>query len=523
MVPRGTSILKLLFVISILVSTSGCGWVAVATVGSNGQLGNGDSEYAWLSNDGRYVAFDSISSNLVAGDINPKSDVFLRDLKEGVTTLVSVNTEGTQGNNGSYDASISDDGRVVAFLSRATNLVANDTNGMLDIFVHDRNTLTTTRVSVSSDGVEGNSSCFSPTISADGRYVAFESDSSNLVALDTNNQRDVFVHDLNTGITTRVSVDSAGGQAAGGSDRPYISANGRYVAFNSSGLELAQGESLAAGVFVHDRNTGATTLVSVNSAGEPANGYSNYPAISADGRYVTFRSDANNLVPGDTNARIDIFVHDRSTGKTTRASVNSMGVQGNDSSLRSMISGDGRYVTFASWATNLVANDTNSKMDIFIHDTISGNTRRASLGALGTQANDESDDYHAISGNGRYVAFASSATNLVPDDVNDAVDIFIRAVPHLTVSSVTPKMLPAGATTQIVVQGSDFLPGTQLAVDDATVSNLILWNENVLSANVTVSANLSSGARDVKVILPGTGAGPLSGSLGLCDDCVTFF
>lgn len=506
-----------------MVFASGCDWIAVASVGSSGELGNGDSEYAWLSSDGRYVAFDSASDNLVPGDTNGRADVFLRDLKEGVTTLVSVNTEGTQGNNGSYDPSISDDGRFVAFLSRATNLVANDANNALDIFVHDRKTLTTTRVSIGSGGIEGNSYCFSPTISADGRYVAFESESSNLVALDTNNSRDVFVHDRTTGLTTRASVDSAGGQAVGGSNRPYISANGRYVAFSSSAINIVPGDFLTTGIFVHDRNTGTTTLVSVNSAGDQANRYSAYPAISADGRYVTFKSDASNLVAGDTNERSDIFVHDRSTGKTTRASVNSAGAQGNGSNSRSMISGDGRYVAFASWATNLVASDTNSKLDIFIHDNITGNTRRASLGPLGAQANDKSDDYHAISADGRYVAFASSATNLVPDDVNDAVDIFIRAVPHLTVKSVTPKMLPAGATTQVIVRGSDFLPGTRLAVDEATVSNLILWNENVLSANVTVSANHSSGARDVKVILPGTGAGPSTGSLGLCDSCVTFF
>ena len=317
-------------------------------MGSSGEPGNGDSEYAWLSSDGRYLAFDSISNNLVPGDTNGKSDVFLRDLKEGVTTLVSVNTEGTQGNNGSYDPSVSDDGRFVAFLSRATNLVANDTNSVLDIFVHDRQTLTTTHVSVSSGGVEGNSYCFSPTISANGRYVAFESDSNNLVDGDTNNRRDVFVHDRNTGLTTRASVDSAGGQSVGESDRRYISANGRYVAFSSSGINLLPGDSLAEGIFVHDRNTGATTPVSVNSAGDQANGYSQSPAISANGRYVTFRSDAKNLV--------------------------------------------------------------------------------------------------------------------------------------------------AGATTQVVVRGSDFLPGTGLAVDDATVSNLILWNENVISANITVSTNHAPGA-----------------------------
>ena len=497
-----------------MVFTSGCEWVALASVGSSGDQGNGDSEYAWLSSNGRYLGFDSISNNLVPGDTNPKSDVFLRDLKKGVTVLVSVSTDGTQGNNGSYDASLSENGRFVAFLSRATNLVANDTNNQLDIFVRDRKSRTTTRVSVSSDGTEGNASCFSPTISADGRYVAFESDSDNLVAGDTNNRRDVFVHDRNTGVTTRVSVDSAGGQAMGNSDRPYISANGRYVAFSSSGMNLLPDDSLASGIFVHDRFTGATTLVSISSE---------YPAISADGRYVTFSSYASNLVEGDTNNSDDIFVHDRSTGKTTRASVNSAGIQGDRSSIRSMISGDGRYVTFASWATNLVTSDTNDSMDIFIHDTITGNTRRASLGALGTQANDKSDDYHAISANGRYVAFASSATNLVPDDVNNAVDIFVRAVPHLTIDSVTPKMLPAGATTQIVVRGSDFLPGTQLKVDDAVVSDLILWSENVISANVTVSANHPSGAGDVEVVLAGTGAGPGTGSLGLCGACVTFF
>jgi flagellin-like hook-associated protein FlgL len=347
---------------------------------------------------------------------------------------VSVDSVGTQGNGDSSTfspASLSADGRFVVFQSDATNLVAGDTNAASDIFVHDRLTGQTTRVSVDSSGTQASGgSSFDPAISADGRYVVFESSATNLVAGDTNARSDIFVHDRLTSQTTRVSVDSSGTQANGESDLGSVSADGRYVAFYSSASNLVAGDTNAAlDVFVHDRQTGQTTRVSVDSSGiQATGGDSDDPTISADGRYVTFESDATNLVAGDTNAATDVFVHDRQTGQTTRVSVDSSSTQGNDRSFDAAISADGRYVAFESDATNLVAGDTNAAKDLFLRDLHTGQTIRISVNSSGTQGNG-SNDGAAISADGRYVTFYSSASNLVNGDTNGVKDVFVAPNP----------------------------------------------------------------------------------------------
>jgi Tol biopolymer transport system component len=397
------------------------------SVASDGAQGNSGSWCPSISADGRYVAFQSYASNLVPGDTNGVLDVFVHDRLTGQTTRVSVASDGTQGNGDSGCPSISADGRYVAFASLASNLVPGDTNGTWDVFVHDRLTGQTTRVSVASDGAQGNSGSWCPSISADGRYVAFQSYASNLVPGDTNGVLDVFVHDRLTGQTTRVSVASDGAQGNGDSECPSISADGRYVAFQSYASNLVPGDTnLVRDIFVHDRLTGQTTRVSVASDGTQGNDHSRFPSISADGRYVAFASLASNLVPGDTNGKQDIFVHDRLTGQTTRVSVASGGAQGNGDSEFPSISADGRYVAFQSYASNLVPGDTNLVPDIFVHDRLTGQTTRVSVASDGTQG----DSYSfgsSISADGRYVAFASYASNLVPGDANGDIDVFIAA------------------------------------------------------------------------------------------------
>jgi len=234
-----------------------------------------------------------------------------------------------------------------------------------------------TRVSVDSNGAQANGGSYRDRISADGRYVAFVSDATNLIPDDTNNAEDVFVKDRQTGATTRVSVASqTGAQANNGSGTPAISGDGRFVAFYSDASNLVSGDTNGIGdIFVHDRQTGVTTRVSVDSSGNEANGQNSdyYLAISGDGRYVAFPSDATNLVSGDTNNVTDIFVHDCQTGQTRRVSVASDGTEANGRSYFGMdISDDGRYVVFSSFATNLVAGDTNGTRDIFVHDLQTG-------------------------------------------------------------------------------------------------------------------------------------------------------
>jgi Tol biopolymer transport system component len=263
----------------------------------------------------------------------------------------------------------------VTFQSVATDLVPGDINGVSDIFVRDRNTGTTTLVSKSSAGVISNGNSFSPFISADGRYVAFQSDGTSLVSGDINGQPDIFVRDRQTGTTTLVSKSSAGVQADVFSYGPSLSADGRYVVFFSGATNLVPGDTNNVyDVFVRDRQTGTTYRVSLSSAGAQGASDSSYPSISPDGRYVAFESLSSTLVTGDTNAKSDIFVRDRNTGTTTLVSKSSAGLQGNDDSGGSSISSGGRYVTFGSDATNLVVVDTNGIADTFVRDRLTGTT-----------------------------------------------------------------------------------------------------------------------------------------------------
>jgi Tol biopolymer transport system component len=381
-----------------------------------------------ISSSGRYVVFTSAAANLVTGDTNAASDVFVRDRPLGTTERASVGLGGLQANAASRLPAISADGRYVAFASTATNLVTGDTNAFEDTFVRDRQSGTTERVSVDSSRAQGNnaSSPTRPDISADGRYVAFASLASNLVTGDTNAFADVFVRDRQSGTTERVSVDSVGAEGNGPSDFPSISADGRYVAFRSGASNLVPGDTnLWTDIFVHDRQTGTTVRASVDSSGVQGNNSSDAPSISADGRYVAFLSESTNLVPGDTNGYQDIFVRDLQSATTERASVDSTGVEADFVSLAPRISADGRHVAFTSYSDSLVPGDTNGSSDIFVRDLQNGTTERASVDTAGAEANNASSS-SSISSDGHYVAFVSSATNLVSGDTNGFADVFVR-------------------------------------------------------------------------------------------------
>jgi WD40-like Beta Propeller Repeat len=394
---------------------------------SNGNPGNDNSFWSSISGDGRYVAFESWASNLVSSDTNNQMDIFVRDRQTGQIERVNLANDGTQSNMASFGPNISANGRFVGFYTGASNLVANDTNGTGDAFVRDLQTRQTIRISVASDGTQGNGISQDPSLSADGRYVSFWSTSSNLVSGDTNNQKDIFVRDLQTGQTERVSMAFDGGQANGESHWSSISADGRYVVFESIASNLVPGDTNGVkDLFVRDLVTDQTTRISVASDGTQGNGESGDRAIiSADGRYVAFHSTASNLVPGDTNNLRDVFVRDLATNQTTRVSVASDGTQANSDSDDPAISADGRYITFDSGASNLVANDTNNVRDIFRHDIITGQTIRVSVTSDRTQANNMSDWLSSISEDGRYVSFHSSATNLVEGDTNGQWDVFL--------------------------------------------------------------------------------------------------
>ena len=391
---------------------------------------NDSSYYPVINSDGRYVAFESVANNLVTTDTNGLLDVYARDLQGGTTTLVSVNSAGTDSGNGSSDkAVISSDGRYVAFVSAASNLVVSDTNGVKDVFVRDMQGGGTTLVSVSVAGTDsGNGISGSPAISADGRYVAFRSSASNLVITDTNGTSDVFLRDLQGGVTMMVSLNAAGTDSGNGySAAPAISADGGLVAFESDAANLVVTDTNGSNdVFVWDRQGVTTTMVSLNSSGtDSANGYSDFPAISADGCYVVFQSDAGDLVITDTNGTRDVFVRDLQGGATTLVSANVAGTDsGNDVSGPPAISADGRYVAFRSSASNLVVTDTNDVSDVFVWDLLISATTLVSVNSSGTDSGNDSSDAPVISSDGTVVAFYSFASDLVITDTNTTVDAF---------------------------------------------------------------------------------------------------
>ncbi|MEW6267841.1 MAG: hypothetical protein AB1689_00920 [Thermodesulfobacteriota bacterium] len=429
---RGAASLGLALVLVAPASPGLAAEVSTTTrvsVSSRGKQVKAWSGYTSISADGRYVAFETSGRRLVAGDTNGRSDVFVHDRSTGKTRRVSVSSTGEQGDDWSGYAAISGNGRFVAFTSAASNLVADDTNGKEDVFVRDRETHTTERVSVSSTGEQGNADSAYPATSADGRFVAFTSAASNLVSGDGNGQVDVFVHDRATHETTRISVSSSGTESDGRSDYlppGAMSASGRFVAFASAASNLVANDGNGTfDVFVHDRTTGETRRVSVDSNGVEGNTTSYLASMSANGRFVVFESSADNLVPGDGNGQSDVFVHDLQHGKTERVSVGAAGVEGNDWSNNPTISRNGRFVAFDSYASNLIGSDHNDATDVFVRDRKKGRTRRVSVGPARVEANGHSEA-PAISADARHVAFGTYATNLVGGDANDEIDVCVR-------------------------------------------------------------------------------------------------
>ena len=328
------------------------------------------SEVPSLSADGRFVVFTSMASNLVTGDTNQSCDTFVHDRWTGTTTRVSVSSEGKEGDRGIYSfPAISADGRFIAFTSDSTNLVPGDFNGQPDVFLYDRVTRETVRVSIDSSGAESNGQSWvdGSCISAGGRFVIFTSGADNLVSNDTNKVPDVFVHDRETGETSRASVTSDEKQSTKWSADGVVSADGRYVAFGSGARLVPEDNFTGSDVYLRDRVLGITSRVSVDSSGNDPNGDSREPSMSSDGELISFQSVASDLVNGDKNFASDIFVRCRPKITTVRVSVNSDGTEGNRSSDFPAISADGRHVTFTSDATNLVPRDRNSFPDTFAH------------------------------------------------------------------------------------------------------------------------------------------------------------
>jgi uncharacterized repeat protein (TIGR01451 family) len=401
------------------------------SLNSAGEEGNADSSISAISGDGRFVAFGSNATNLIPGGNLPFS-IFVHDRLAGTMEIVSVSSSGRQGEGFSSSPDISDDGRYVAFDSDAANLVRGDRNNITDVFRHDRVTGETVLLSVTSDEQQGDASSHGPAISGDGRFVVFHANSP-LVPEDTNETTDVYLRDVQAGTTALVSVGFNGGAGDNSSFIQEISSDGNFVAFVSSATNLIPNDvvDFEAGVYVRDLVTGTTELVSVGSDGTPASiGFFGTPSISADGRYVAF-STATSLVPEDIREfSLDIYLRDRLAGTTELISVNSDEVPGDGRSEGPSVSADGRFVAFQSDSANLASPDLPAggffpDEDIFVRDRQLGITYRVSESSAGAEGDARSLG-PSISADGLVTAFSSDASNLIPGDTNGVTDIFVN-------------------------------------------------------------------------------------------------
>lgn len=413
------------------------------SVNSAGEPAEGSNREASITDDGRYVAFESTAFNIVP-DLQRSPQIYVHDRVGGTTRLISVAQDGQPG--GGRDAAISGDGRFVAFRSRGDGFVAGDTNEVEDVFVYDRSSGSMERVSVASNGAQANDASRQPRLSPRGRFVVFQSMAFNLAPADGNDSIDVFLRDRAAGTTEMVSLDPDGHQFRPGAGKGSVSADGRFVAFE--GQNATGGFSPDINVFVRDRRTAQTQQVDISSDGQVNPGDASDPVISSDGQMVAFTSRDSRLVGGDTNSKRDVFVRDLGRETTVRVSVPDdpelLGSEANRDSMRPAISTDGGSVAFSSWADNLVHADTNDRTDVFVRQRQDLEGKRTHV-ALG-------DSYS--SGNGARWYFAGTAE----EDKNDCRRSR-RAYPQLIRSDEPAFWACTGATTDNFLSGGASGPG----------------------------------------------------------------
>ncbi|WP_455200627.1 PKD domain-containing protein [Kaarinaea lacus] len=444
--------------------------ISKLSVGINDES-NGISINPSISADGRYVVFESDATNLVSNDTNDATDIFLVDTETRVIERVSIGINYTEANGGSTNPVISADGRYITFESFASNLVTNDSNNVIDIFVYDRVALTTLRASVNSAGQQATSHSFSPSISENGQFVAYYSLATNLVGSDTNRAIDVFVHDTVAGSTVRVSVDSNGNQGNMDSWQPRISANGQFVTFSSNASNLVQNDSNGIqDIFLHDRQTGAITLASIAPGGQPSNGRNSYSAVSGDGNFVVFESIATNLILNDNNGESDIFVYDKNLGTVSRVSQSTTGGDTDGPSYQPAISQNGRFISFFTYASNLDVANSNQLEDVYIYDQQNGTTELLTNTQDGQPSNNSTFN-PSLNANGQFVVAFSLASNFVTPDTNNLDDVFLfdRGVLN------NPPVADAGNDTSVVLGQSVTLDGTGSFDPDGTPISLYQW------------------------------------------------
>lgn len=394
-----------------------------------------------FSTDGRFVAFTSSATDLVPADTNGQADVFVRDLQAGTTELISINASGDDSGNGrSTRAQVSADGRYVLFLSDADDLVANDSNTVDDVFLHDRQIGSTILVSANAAGSDSGNGASNPHgMTPDGRLVVFSSAADDLGPNDTNGVDDVYLRDVEAGTTMLISVNAAGDDAGGGGTfsgarHQSISDDGRFVAFSSDATDLDASITDSNGLsdgFLRDVAAMTTTLISTNASGDDsANGSTSDIRISADGSTIAIATQATNVLNvTDNNAGLDIYVVDRQSGTKSLVTVNDLDTGTGDDGARNdpRLSADGRFIAWESRASDLIAGaDSNAMFDVFLRDLDAGSTVLASANGNGTNSGNDASEDAQISDDGRFVYFESRATDLTTiSDSNGEKDTFV--------------------------------------------------------------------------------------------------
>jgi Tol biopolymer transport system component len=462
--------------------------IELLSVGNRGFSAEGRSNTPDLNHDGTVAAFGSDAVDLIAPRLElPRDQVYARvradeNRNERITVGINGPVNGPS-QAGGFAPSLSGDAQFVAFSSSATNLVPDDQGTATDVFVFDRVAQSTQRVSIGMDG-EANGTSSLPRLDDIGGRVVFVSAASNLVPSDDNDLADIFVFDRDSGQTRRVSVSSSGEQANGASRAPAISDDGRVIAFVSSATNLvAQQTGGVEQVYVHDLESGETALASVSSTGDPADRTCFLPALNADGLLVAFKSEAINLIGAgnDTNGVPDVFVHSRASGVTERVSVDSFGNQSNGLSGGPAISGDGRFVSFISFSSTFDPDDGNGFSDVFVFDRDSRQIARVSIAIAGSPrpGGDVPDFPTSMSADGRWIGFASAAENLVEGDINNTIDAFAACNPFdPRRCDVDPNPTPTPTA------------GPTACVGDCDLNLIVNINEIVRMTNIALGVNV---------------------------------
>jgi Tol biopolymer transport system component len=419
-----------------------------------------------ISDDGRYVAFYSHASYLVENDTNAKADIFVKDRKTGVTVRVSVASDGAQSDDISEEPSISGDGRFVAFQSKATTLVTDvaippNSSPYVHVYLHDLQERVTTLLSQGlPERDAGRGFSYHPRTSYNGRYIVFSSWVVHRFDGEPYWKYDIFLYDRQSNTISLVSKSEAGVQGNGSDDYPDISGDGRYVLFQSDSTNLVS-PSFGGKVQLirHDRNTGENRLVSVSASGEAANSDARLGKISDDGRLIVFASYATNLTDGGNNDKQHVFMKDMTTGEVRRLTESDSGEPGNLNSFRPQISPDGGFVVFQSAAGNLVQQPANSKSQVYLYDVQKETLALVDRSPSGVMADRGSFIYQDVSEGGRYVVFDSYAHNLVPklpnyDALYNSPNIYLAAGSASTDWSIGPKGLIGGWRNDLVVAGN---------------------------------------------------------------------